>query len=73
MRFDEFADCQAWWNDAGENERGVARADRVTSRPTNFNLDLRNPNRPDDLADRPPAELIVEMMETEEEIIAGSL
>jgi type I restriction enzyme M protein len=34
-----------------------------------YNLDLHNPNGPNDLAHRPPVELLTELMETEEEIM----
>jgi type I restriction enzyme M protein len=68
MRFEEFADCQAWWDDRKEDERAwrVPIADIEAS---DFNLDLRNPHRPDDLAHRPPAELLAELVETEREIL----
>jgi type I restriction enzyme M protein len=35
-----------------------------------FNFDLRNPNRPDDLAHRPPMELLADLVETEKEILS---
>jgi len=73
MRFDEFADCADWW---GGNKRAnrveTERAWRVaasTIADSEWNLDLKNPNRPDDLAHRPPAELIAELVETEHEIM----
>jgi len=68
MRFEEFTDCQAWWNDRKENERAwsVPIGDLEAS---GFNLDLRNPNRPEDLAHRPPDELIAELIKTEQEIL----
>jgi type I restriction enzyme M protein len=68
MRFEDFADCQAWWGHRQENERAwrVSIADLETK---GFNLDLRNPNRSDDLAHRPPAQLLVELVETEREIL----
>jgi type I restriction enzyme M protein len=68
MRFDELADCQAWWTKRVENERAwrVPVADIESS---GFNLDLRNPKRPDDLSHRPPAELLGELIETEREIL----
>ena len=68
MRFEEFADCQAWWNDRELSERAwrVPIADIEAS---GFNLDLRNPQRPDDLAHRPPDELLTELIETEREIL----
>lgn len=69
MRFEEFADCQAWWTRRVENERAwrVAFADLEAAE---FDLDLHNPNRPDDLAHRPPVELVAELVETEREILA---
>ena len=51
-----------------ENERAwrVSIADLESN---DYNLDLRNPNRPDDLAHRPPAELLTELVQTEREIL----
>ena len=69
MRFEEFADCQAWWSDRVESEQAW-RAPIADLEANGFNLDLRNPNRPDDLAHRPPAELLAELIETEREILA---
>jgi type I restriction enzyme M protein len=68
LRFDEFGDCQAWWSQRVENGRAwkVPAADLAA---TDFNLDLRNPNRPDDLAHRPPGDLIAELIATEREIL----
>jgi type I restriction enzyme M protein len=68
MRFEEFADCQAWWTKREENEHAwrVPIADIEAS---GFNLDLRNPNRPDDLTHRPPDELLAELIETEREVL----
>ena len=68
MRFEEFADCQAWWDDRAENERAwrVSIADIETS---GYGLDLRNPNRPNDLAHRPPAELLAELIAAERDIL----
>lgn len=68
MRFEEFADCQEWWGDRAENERAW-RVPMAELEETGFNLDLHNPNRPDDLAHRPPAELIAELLEIEHEIV----
>ncbi|MFN8035402.1 MAG: class I SAM-dependent DNA methyltransferase [Acidimicrobiia bacterium] len=73
LQFDEFADCNEWWDGAdragrAETERAwrVAIADIEAG---GFNLDLKNPNRPDDLAHRPPQELVAELVKTEEEIL----
>jgi type I restriction enzyme M protein len=68
MRFEEFVDCQAWWHDRTESERAW-RVPVAELEANGFNLDLRNPNRPDDLAHRPPAELVAELIETEREIL----
>lgn len=70
MRFEEFADCQAWWSNRVENERAwrVPVADIEAN--DEYNLDLSNPNRADDLAHRPPAELLTELIETERSILA---
>ena len=51
-----------------ENERAW-RVPIADIEATDFNLDLRNPNRPDDLAHRPPAELLAELIENEREIL----
>jgi len=69
MRFEEFADCQAWWSQREENERAW-RVPVADLEGNGFNLDLRNPNRRDDLAHRPPAALLGELVETEKGILA---
>jgi type I restriction enzyme M protein len=68
MRFDEFAECQRWWRKRTENERAwrVAATDVAAN---DYNLDLRNPNRPDDLSHRPPAQLLAELVTTERAIL----
>lgn len=70
---DEYAAVAEWWGgrtreDRLENEHAwkVATATIVGS---GYNLDLRNPHRPDDLAHRPPGELIAELIETEKELL----
>jgi type I restriction enzyme M protein len=69
MRFEDFADCQAWWNRRKDSERAWS-VPFGEIEASNFNLDLRNPNRPDDLAHRPPAELLSELIVTEREILS---
>jgi type I restriction enzyme M protein len=68
MRFDEFTGCQQWWTNRTENERAwrVVASDIASN---GYNLDLRNPNRPDDLSHRPPRELLAELVETERDIL----
>ena len=57
----------------GKNARVAPRRHRhgrSQSGPSaTYNLDLHNPNRPDDLAHRPPAELIAELIDTEHEVL----
>jgi type I restriction enzyme M protein len=69
MRFEEFADCQCWWGKRTEGDRAwrVLASDVADN---GFNLDLRNPNRPDDLSHRPPRALLGELIDTEREILA---
>lgn len=69
IRFEEFAECQDWWTDRTENERAW-RVPIADIEANGYNLDLRNPNRPDDLAHRPPAELLAELVDTEHEILS---
>jgi type I restriction enzyme M protein len=60
--------CQQWWTNRKENERAwwVLGSDIAGN---GYNLDLRNPNRPDDLSHRPPKELLAELIETERNIL----
>jgi len=74
LRHEEFADCEAWWGGGAresriENEHAwqVSAVDIVES---GYNLDLRNPHRADDLAHRPPAELVADLIDTERELLA---
>jgi len=69
MRFEEFADCQAWWSDRSENERAW-RVPIADVEEKGWNLDLRNPHGPEDLAHRPPGELLDELVQIEHEILA---
>lgn len=73
MRSEEFEAAAAWWG--GTERSGRVQTDRAWSVPaatikeSGYNLDLRNPHRADDLAHRPPAELVAEMIVTEREIL----
>ena len=69
IRYEEFADCQAWWTNRGANERAW-RVPVADVEANGYNLDLRNPNRADDLAHRPPAELLAELVAIERTILA---
>jgi type I restriction enzyme M protein len=74
MRYEEFADCATWWGGAERADRvatdhawPVSIADIVAS---GYNLDLANPMSGDDLAHRPPAELLADLVTTEREILS---
>jgi type I restriction enzyme M protein len=68
MRFEEFAGCQAWWKKRKESEQAW-RVPIAEIEASGFNLDMRNPNGPEDLAHRPPKELLQELIEIEREIL----
>ena len=73
MRYEEFADCAAWWGgrerkDRVENDRAW-RVEADSIRESGFNLDLHNPHRPDDFEHRSPEELVAELIETERELL----
>jgi type I restriction enzyme M protein len=74
MRYEEFADVQTWWGGPQRNDRTEGpRAWRVPIADlidNGYNLDRHNPHSGDDLAHRPPAELIAEMIVAEKEILA---
>jgi type I restriction enzyme M protein len=69
MRFDEFTAIGEWWTTRTETERSwrVTASDVAAN---GYNLDLRNPNRPDDLSHRPPKVLLAELVDTERKILA---
>jgi len=69
MQFEEFADCQAWWESRVENEHAWKKSvDEL--RESGYDLDVRNPNAAKDLAHRPPAELVAELIDNEKQIMA---
>ncbi|MGE3445920.1 MAG: N-6 DNA methylase [Acidimicrobiia bacterium] len=69
IRYEEFGDCQAWWTDRVVHERAW-RVPIADIEANGYNLDLRNPNRAADLAHRPPAELLAELVTIERTILA---
>lgn len=68
LRFAEFDKCKAWWSSREEHEQAW-RVPVAEIEAREFNLDLRNPNRPDDLIHRPPQQLLTEIAECEQEIL----
>jgi type I restriction enzyme M protein len=78
LRFEEFADCIAWWGTASrsgrkENDRAWrVPAERVIE--NGFNLDIKNPNAKDDFEHLPPEQLAADISKKEQriaEIMAG--
>lgn len=75
MHFEEFAGCQGWWG--GLSRRGRKENDNVWRVPIGeieegdrFDLDRKNPHGPEDLAHRPPDDLVAELLAMEAEITA---
>lgn len=74
MRYEEFAECAAWWGGADRADR--VASDRVWCVPADdiiageYNLDLTPPSAGDDLTHRPPAEILSELITTEQEILS---
>ncbi|GAB2477886.1 type I restriction-modification system subunit M [Luteococcus sediminum] len=73
MTFEELEPIAQWWG--GRERVGRETNERAWSVPAaeiianGYNLDLHNPNKPDELAHRPPAELVAELIETETELL----
>ena len=72
IQFEEFSGCQAWWG--GRSREGRVETDRAWRiaiaeiEADGFNLDWKNPRRPDDPAHRRPEELVADLIAMEAEI-----
>jgi len=75
MRFEEFADCVAWWNKREANEQAwrvpVAEVLKYDEAGTllSVNLDINNPNSADSLVQLPASELISRIERREQKIL----
>ncbi|GAA4187856.1 HsdM family class I SAM-dependent methyltransferase [Microbispora amethystogenes] len=73
MRDEEFAECADWWG--GKSREGRVENEHAWRVPiadiaaNGLNFDLTNPHQGDDLAHRPPHELLAELIKTEKEIL----
>lgn len=74
MAYEELLPIEKWWG--GRERAGREENEQAWSVPVadiiadGYNLDLHNPNKPDDLTHRPPAELVDELIETETELLS---
>ena len=74
MRYEEFAECQAWWG--GRERSGRTESEHAWQVPfeaiieNGYNLDLHSPNRAATLDARSPRELVAELIDTERELLA---
>jgi type I restriction enzyme M protein len=75
LQYEEFAGCLAWWNDRRENEHAwrvppgkVLKYDD-TGTLVSANLDLKNPNGPQDTEHLPPEQLVDGILLKEKRII----
>lgn len=79
LRFEEFGDLAAWWGEPGagpkrresrvENEHAwKVSVSEIVER--GYDLDLRNPHQGESLENRPLAEILDELVEVEEQLLA---
>lgn len=75
MRFEEFADCIAWWKDRKENERAwkvqvedILKYD-ADGKLLSVNLDIKNPAAKQDFEHLPPEQLVEDIVKKEQRIL----
>ncbi len=67
MRFEDFADCLAWWPSREENERAwCVPAETILA--NGCNLDIKNPRARQDIEHLPPEALAASILEKERQI-----
>ena len=68
IRYEDFADCLAWWPDRRDTERAwkVPAAEILAN---SCNLDRKNPNAATDLEHLPPEQLIESILDKERRIV----
>lgn len=73
LLFDEFAACRQWWGGrerAGREETSQAWSVKAADiAASGYNLDLSNPNRAADAAQRPVKEVLAELVDAEREML----
>jgi type I restriction enzyme M protein len=67
--YEEFAPCEAWWNDRKENDRAwLVPAEEILA--NNCNLDRKNPRSREDTAHLPPEQIVASILDREKHIAA---
>lgn len=75
LRDSELTDLETWWG--GMQRRGRVETPSAWRVPVGefiengFNLDLTSPNRVDELAHRPPLDLVEELIKNEQEVLSS--
>lgn len=74
MRYEEFAEAQAWWGgpkrEGREENEHAWQVPFANIKASGFNLDLHSPNREASLEERSPKELVAELIATEKELLS---
>jgi type I restriction enzyme M protein len=74
LRFEEFADCQTWWNNRKENQQAwKMSASELIKYSLNgdlvsVNLDVKNPNSSNEIVHVPPGQLVQSLLSKEQRI-----
>jgi type I restriction enzyme M protein len=67
IRYEEFAECLAWWKEREENERAwKVSAEEILG--NGYNLDIKNPHSQEELEHLPPEELVESILDKERRI-----
>lgn len=68
LRYEEFGMLQKWWNNREENEHAWRMSvERITN--NEYNLDIKNPNKPKAEEYRPPEEIITNVIKKEKRLL----
>jgi type I restriction enzyme M protein len=68
LQFEEFADCQRWWERREEPNERAWRVSYAEIAARDFNLDWKNPNRQEDARHLPPEQLVESILKKEARI-----
>ncbi len=68
LQFEEFADCQQWWNHRDEPNERAWRVSYEEIAARDFNLDWKNPNHQEDAQHLPPEQLVESILKKEARI-----